>query len=73
MFYCSTRIQENIKKICCYWTDTTMQNHLPNQNIVIFLRQVNLLRDGGIFFFAMTKCVRGAFHHPTLMDNCQKF
>ena len=26
-------------KICYYWTDATMKNHLPKQNIVVFLSQ----------------------------------
>ena len=52
-----------------------MQNNLPKQNIVVFLRQVNLLPDGGKNVVAMAKfqSVRGAFHHLTLMDNNQKF
>ena len=52
-----------------------MQNHLPKQNIVAFLRQVNLLPDSGKNVVAMAKfqSVRGAFHHVTLVDNCEKF
>ena len=51
------------------------RNHLPKQNIVPFLRQVNLLPDGEKNVAAMAKfqCVKGAFHLLTLMDNCQKF
>ena len=52
-----------------------MQNHPPKQNIVVFLRQVNLLPDGGKKFAATAKfqSLRGAFHHLNLIDNCQKF
>ena len=34
-------------KICHYGTDATIQNHLPKQNIVVFLRQVNLVPHVG--------------------------
>ena len=52
-----------------------MQNHLPKQNIVVLLRQVNLLPDGGKNVVAIAKfeSVTGAFHHLNLMDNCHKF
>ena len=56
-------------KICYYWTGATMRNHLPKQNIVAFLRQVNLRIDGRKNVAAMAKFQR-VWEHFTIWLWC---
>ena len=75
MFYCAARIQENIWKYVLIGLILQYRSVYRNKTSLSFSDRsiYYLMVEKNVAAMAKFQSVRGAFHHLTLMDNCQKF